>query len=440
MPLVFVHGVNTRRGETPEEQKVFDNRMALLGRQFGSAAFAERVSAPDGLRAFTPYWGDLGVTFARNLACLPQTGVQSLTVGEPEAASLIEATTATLDADLLKQPGLDTAPLLTLARTRSLGAAVDLLFAGAANAPLPGLLFDEAAIQEVLPDAARFADAAERYAAASPKPAWLSDMADDNAFLDRLVAEVGTLAETPPGAPGAGGTSVQSLGFGDTLKSWLENAGTAVRNAVGSVVSAAVEVTTPGVREGFVRFSGFARPTASALIGRFFGDVFTYMENRQPIIDRVMADVDGAVAAKRASDSELYLVGYSFGGIILYDILTHFRPDLECDLLVTVGSQVALFAEIGRLADKEKISAAFGAGPTSLAARPPKTKRWLNVFDSTDFIGFGTRGVFSGVRDFRFETDALPLVSHGAYFETPRFFARLRERVREAFQNGTDTP
>ena len=57
MPLVFVHGVNTRRGETPEEQAVFDNKVAFLCEQFRHLAFAERVSATDGLRVFAPYSG-----------------------------------------------------------------------------------------------------------------------------------------------------------------------------------------------------------------------------------------------------------------------------------------------------------------------------------------------------------------------------------------------
>jgi len=45
--------------------------------------------------------------------------------------------------------------------------------------------------------------------------------------------------------------------------------------------------------------------------------------------------------------------------------------------------------------------------------------------------------VFGGAQDYQFQTDALPLVSHAAYFDTPRFFARLRERVAEAFDKGT---
>src|SRR5207253_7347207 len=98
----------------------------------------------------------------------------------------------------------------------------------------------------------------------------------------------------------------------------------------------------------------------------------------------------------RDGDGELYLVGHSFGGIILYDILTKHRPNLKCDLYLTVGSQVALFAEIGRLEDKDAISQAFAVGPNALAPRPETAERWINAFDSTDFVGFGTKDVFAG--------------------------------------------
>jgi hypothetical protein len=448
MPLVFVHGVNTRRGKTPEEQNVFDNRVKLLSEQFRHVVFAERVTAADGLAVFTPYWGDLGVTFARNLASLPQAAVQALAVGQPEAAPLLEAVSANLDAELLQQPGIGQAPLLTMARTRTLAAAVDMLFAGSANAPLPSMLFDTAQIEQTLPEVAHFAAAAERYAAANAHPAWLASVADDETFVSRLVDEIAA-SEAAERAGAADRTvgdrqdAIQALGFGDGLKAWLDNGVTAVRGGVNRVVDnttgAVGGLATQGVREGYLWFSGYVRPFASEMVGRFAGDVFTYLDNRQPIIDRVLADIDNALAARRLGDDEVYLVGHSFGGIILYDILTHFRPDIPCHLYVTVGSQVALFAEMGRLVDKDRIAAAFNAGTAALVPRPLAAKRWINIFDPTDPFSFGTRGVYGGARDFQFETDALPIVSHSAYFSTPRFYARLKERVHEAFQHGTDS-
>ena len=156
-----------------------------------------------------------------------------------------------------------------------------------------------------------------------------------------------------------------------------------------------------------------------------------------PIIDRVLADVDKAVAAKRPGDNEVYLVGHSFGGIILYDILSSIRPKLVCDLFVTVGSQVALFAELGRLLDQKNIAAQLAASASSVVARPTETRR----AGSTSLIPPTSSALvpkgFVVVLDFQFETDAMPIVSHGAYFDTPRFFARLHDRVGEAFARGT---
>ncbi|MDQ2998124.1 MAG: hypothetical protein M3R61_13870, partial [Chloroflexota bacterium] len=374
MPLVFVHGVNTRRGDTPEQQKVYDNGVAFMSEQFRNAAFAERVKAANGLTVFTPYWGDLGVTFARKLACLPQDGVESLAIDQPEARLLLEVTAANLDPEVLLQSELRSAPLVTLARTRSLGAAVDLLFAGATNAPVPDILLGSAELKQMLPEAARFADAAERYAAANPHPAWLADVSGDDTFLDQLLNQVQAFpTDQVPGAPASAPTDIQSLGISSDLKTWLDTAVSGVRNAVGSVVGAAsgsvVSAATPDIRAGFRWVSGFVRPAASAFVGQFFGDVFTYLEHRQPIIDRVLSDIDKAVAAKRVGDNELYLVGHSFGGIILYDILTFFRPELECDLYVTVGSQVGLFAEIGRLANKAAIAQVFATSANAVVPR-----------------------------------------------------------------------
>jgi hypothetical protein len=438
MPLVFVHGVNTRCGESVEEKRVFDNRVTLLKEQFGGA-FSGRVSAATGLRVFTPYWGDLGVTFARNLASLPHSAIQTLAIAQPASGELINATAAKLDAELVRLPELRNSPLLTVARARMLPAAVDLLIAGSACAPVPADF--AASIAGALPDAARFAAAAEAYAAANPSPAWLSEIDNDSAFVTKLQAEVAKLAAQPTSIAAAG-PAIQSLSITSGLKTWLQNGASALNRTVGSVADSVKgttgEVATNTARAAFLGLSGFVRPTASAFIGRFIGDVFTYLDGRQQIVERVLADIKNAQAACREGDQELYLVGHSFGGIILYDILTAFPAEnLHCQLYVTVGSQVALFAEIGRLAAKNEIDAAFARSATAEVPRPARAERWLNIFDLTDYVGFGTAGVFSGARDYQFATDALPLLSHTAYFDTPRFFARLRERVGEVFAEGT---
>jgi hypothetical protein len=434
MPLVFVHGVNTRRGTNLAEQSVFDDRVKLMQHQFAQVVFADRV-APDRLQTFAPYWGDLGVKFARGFASLPKTGVQTLAI--KGSVDLAVATTAKLDPQIALDPAFGVNPLLTTARSRSLGAALDLLFASATNVPKPPVL--QKTMTGALPDVARFSAAAERYAAANPSPAWLAAVQDDMKFVDELFRAVNSASAPSPDQENAAG-QIQTLGIGSDVLSWL-NAGAsavkgAVKDAVASVKTAVGGAATDAARAAFLELYNYVRPDASAFAGRFVGDVFTYLENRKPIAELVLQSVREANASRREGDKELYLVGHSFGGIILYDILTEFAPDIECDLYVTVGSQVALFAEMGRLAAAKDLAAAFAANKS--AARPKAAARWVNIYDLTDFFGFGTLGVFEGAKDYKFETDALPLVSHAAYFDTPRFFARLKERVAEAFASGTD--
>ncbi|WP_271595867.1 hypothetical protein [Bradyrhizobium sp. CCBAU 25360] len=438
MPLVFVHGVNTRRGETLAEQRVFDDRIELMKHQFGGTAFADRVTAADGLRTFTPYWGDLGIKFARNLASLPKSGVQTLALAQPAFADLAAATSARLDPEVARDPVAAADPLLAVAKSRSLQAAVDLLFAGATNAPKPPMLAK--ALTAALPDAARFAQAAERYAAANPAPPWLATAPNDAAFVQELYRAAKDAAAIPTAPTADQATDTQTLAIGDDVLTWLKNGASAikgtVKDAAAGVKNALTGAATDVARTGFLELSGYVRPNASAFAGRFVGDAFTYMQNRIPIIARVLDCVREADKARRPGDQELYLIGHSFGGIILYDILTHFASDIHCDLYVTVGSQVAFFAEIGRLAADKDLAAAFEQNRP--ASRPGSAARWINIYDLTDIFGFGTIDVFTGAKDYKFETDALPLVSHAAYFDTPRFFARLRERVFDAFAKGTD--
>ena len=67
MPMVFVHGVNTRLGDTDSQRKAFADRIDLLKQMFRTA-FADRVTVADKLQIFAPYWGEFGASFRRNLA------------------------------------------------------------------------------------------------------------------------------------------------------------------------------------------------------------------------------------------------------------------------------------------------------------------------------------------------------------------------------------
>jgi len=108
-------------------------------------------------------------------------------------------------------------------------------------------------------------------------------------------------------------------------------------------------------------------------------------------------------------------------------LASHYCPQLEIDALVTVGSQVGLFAEFS----------AFNNVPDNLPCQDgrkvpalPNVNAWINVVDRSDILSYLAEPVFDGVDDYRYESGAL--WAHSAYFKQPNFHARLANRVREA--------
>jgi hypothetical protein len=160
--------------------------------------------------------------------------------------------------------------------------------------------------------------------------------------------------------------------------------------------------------------------------------VFTYLNTRgdKDAPGEVACIVRDAlregVAKRTTEDSKLVVVAHSMGGNIVYDILTHFDPAITVDAFVTVGSQVALFKELKLYVEDKGMPG--GAG---LTTKPVNIGTWINVFDPLDVLGFAAEGVFAGVRDFAFATQASPLDAHSTYFIRPNFHARLRARLAE---------
>ncbi|RBL82836.1 hypothetical protein DDE05_34685, partial [Streptomyces cavourensis] len=107
--------------------------------------------------------------------------------------------------------------------------------------------------------------------------------------------------------------------------------------------------------------------------------------------------IERAVAGNRAG-LPLVVVAHSMGGNIVYDVLSHFRPDLTVDTLVTVGSQVGLFEELKLFgASRPEINGETG-GRVPL---PPGLGRWINVVDHSDLLAYRVGPIFDGGRGLR---------------------------------------
>lgn len=382
MPIVFVHGVNNRDSAAYRESE--EARNGFLREIVGPALGLKR----DELTILSPYWGDDGARFAWNLAVLPDPGADFEAFGAAEDLAKGRV------AGLLAVSSLS-GNVVEDART-DFPAAVELLYASA----MAGAKSEEEAR-----DLAKSYVLAADYAEKNPAPAWVAGATEGN-FADQLVAESDAAAE-------------ESFGAGGILDS--------LKEGLSRLTNLVPDVTTAVAGRLF-------RDQLNDHVTRFTGDAFTYLARRggktspgkivKIVLDALRAGRDTA----KATGEPLVVVAHSFGGEIVYDILTTYDPKIQVDCLITVGSQVGLFEEMKLYVASQ---ADVPADPKSdRVPRPPAIKRWLNVFDHNDILSYCLEPVVADVSDFHYDTGYSSLGAHGGYFLRPSFYKRLAKRLK----------
>lgn len=383
MPIVFVHGVDTRMSAKYQTEQ--DQRDALF-----KGLLAKNSQTP----VINAYWGQYAAAFAHDLACVPDYDVAYETYGVASAPS---------------GGDLDDAILARTAQN-SFAEAIDLVFAGElAHRQEQGIPVDAQLLWA--------AETAARYAQANPKPAWLRPAMSNDAFVSTLLVALG---------PQPGEVATEHFGPVD----WIRNG---IRRVAGAAAAAASEGVLSLARDGLNR-----------KLATFIGDVLVYLAQptqgaspRARIRDEVIGALARGFQAKTPTDQALIVVGHSMGGVILYDLLTdpaahqaleQQAPGFKIDALITVGSQVGLFEELGLYVSSRRVSPAPGK------VKPPfegVVGAWLNVFDKVDALSFVAGTIFDDVEDFFFSSQSGLLAAHTAYFKRPRFFERSRRRLVE---------
>ena len=386
MPLVFVHGVATRR--TPDYERGVAARNALFRRYlYPALRWNDRVDP------FTAYWGGDAAEFRWHHASLPQEDVEAFGAAETAEDVLL--------AQISGGEEVDTdAPLSSLAR-HSVQDAVDLIWASTAQE------VDDAEVAQAL--AALAYRASDRMPELESDPA-LTQAVDDDEWLTALA---GRLEEAASGSENEI-DEVEAFG-GGAVWDRLSEAGIRVRGAAGRLGGGAA--------------AKLLRADIHRQAALFLGDVFTYLDRRGdrghpgPIVDEVAQTLEAAVAA----GAPLVVVAHSMGGGIVYDVLSYYRPDIHVQTLVTVGSQVGLFEELCLLQAGKQ--AGCPDGPTRVA-KLRNVGEWINVFDRNDLLGFAAERIFEGVKDFDYSTGKGLFAAHSSYFTMPSFYRRLAERVK----------
>ncbi|MFZ1219780.1 MAG: hypothetical protein WAO00_10830 [Chthoniobacterales bacterium] len=402
MPVVFVHGVNVRKGPGYETGLAVTKKF-LQAHLAGATINGKKLKT---VEPVFPYWGDLATTFAWEMASLPSGEIDSLGVGGVDEN--LRPLVALVNDALTDPSGAQNEPLTRLAQ-QDLELAVHVI----------SRLLMEHVNDLDAEKAASFIVAAQAYARANPHPAWLSAVNTDAQFTNVLAQEV-KAAQPAASQP-------EALGPFDFITNPLAAVAAKFKNAVKHAAGTVLDRTGDFAS---TKLLGWTRQSLNANLGRFFGDVFIYFntrgpkENPGPIPKIILKAFEDATQAG-PPEEPLVIIGHSLGGVISYDLLTHFAPR-EVDLFVTVGSQVPHFEELKlfRSSDKNIPSPA-----QKLAPVPPHLRRWINVFDVVDIFSYSAKRIFDRVDDFGYDTKTYVVKAHGAYFEQDRFYERLRHRI-----------
>jgi hypothetical protein len=428
MPILYVHGVNTRDR---------DGFLAMEGflRRYVAPAIAPD---PDKVLIDDVFWGDVGVTFAWGGISRPRSRLLGHGAGDVPVSDLQGALTAASFADALQRVPEPAAPAPASGGLVSGGSPVGV----PATATLrlhrlaPEALSDLLAvtIASAIPPSSeqtRMILATDQVAtdpATAAALAGASTPEDELALLLDLVrARTGDPAAGALRGMGAGGFW---SGLGDRLK---ETTGRALGLPAYAVSVAAAELRKP----------------LNELISLFAGDVFVYLYKRGSagspgaIPARLLDKLQAAQANQASRGGEpLVVLSHSMGGQLVYDAITHFLPQtpglqgIRIDFWCATASQVGFFEEA-------KLFLASDTGVAGPALAPfPRAHLgvWWNVWDHNDVLSFTVNGILDGALDEPYDTGLSLASAHGGYLTRPSFFRRLAKRLEAAKAAGWSTP
>ena len=175
------------------------------------------------------------------------------------------------------------------------------------------------------------------------------------------------------------------------------------------------------------------RESLNRRLVRFLGDVFVYLKERgdEASPGKIILAVREAIekAPRKSDDEPLIVISHSMGGNIIYDLVTHFNPQLRIDIWVSVAGQVAVFEEMKLFCHSDPQIKA----PSKISGLRPQIKYWLNLYDPADPLSFRVAPVFAEVdADLPYLTGSSALKAHGEYFGRATFYDLVRDHIRKA--------
>lgn len=198
------------------------------------------------------------------------------------------------------------------------------------------------------------------------------------------------------------------------------------------------------------RAAATLRRPRTNLTAIFLGDALHYFATRGtaaqpgPIPLHVLATLTRARAYQQARPGEpLVVLTHSLGGTIVYDIVTHFLPnmpaytDMRIDFWASVSSQIGMFEEM-----KLFLASDSRYGPHNPVPFPDRRflGAWWNVWDPHDFLSFSVRNIIADVDDTFFDSGLTLSTAHMACLKISSFYTLLAQKLAIALGRTSYAP
>lgn len=459
MPLIFIHGVNVREGDEYEQDMALRNRLfadvfyRILGRNVPDSAI------------LSPYWGELAPTGSNNNPYLPKVSLQGLQERRRRIRALLPEAAKKIFG---KTPN----PLLALAKSGSMEEMIDLMVSVAHDDM--GDAKDEQKLKSLSKFAYLSTQWRQKFHGRQEQLDWLNKIGSDEELLDRLQRETDlSPAELNLRASintrewvrnrlalskerikdrlessreklkeGVSHSKERIIGRIEKLQALRQTSRERIRarlelsrtriNKARKVARGGAKVTVASARKLTTNMAALAitnpaRKIFHAQMSAFIGDSFFYFGSRGerfepgPVPALCIQAIEDAARMRTPEDPDLIVVAHSMGSNIICDIVSYFAPSQEIDLVLTVGAQFPLFADLdmfpGFSADERPIP------------KPPAAVNWINFYDPNDFLGYSAEGVFEGIVDVPFSSGRFGVTTHADYFKFVSFFELMAHTV-----------
>jgi hypothetical protein len=422
MPILYIHGVNTRSRQS------FENEIRVYLRRYVAPAISASAKS---VMIEDVFWGDVAVNFAWNGASRPKSqllgqGPDKAMDVSPFARALVANHLSRRFEDWPSSHSVVSNGGLLSSSTTSAPSEEQWTLSSLSNDELSDLL---AAIIETA-----VADVGERTR--------LVLIADEAAHDLNLRA---ALAAEPSGqrqvsllmdAIQQKAAEQQTL-VGQGVGDWFVS----VKDRMGEVVGRATSF--PAYTASVV--AAELRKPLNDLVSVFIGDVLHYLHNRGEktspgtICQRLLDKLVAAHKNKTERDGEpIVVLSHSMGGQVVYDMVSHFLPeapslpDMRIDFWCATASQVGFFEEA------KLFLASQSEHRTGNPVPFPREHLgvWWNVWDSNDVLSFTVKDIFSHVDDELYDSGMSLLAAHGGYLQRPSFYRRFATKLEQAKRNG----